>query len=87
MISTALALQNATKEAVEDEGTMMMASGLFHLRNEMTEDEFAQALFKYTAYLSALTTTLVTNVLLTESQLNEMMDTIKEMENMGKDIE
>ena len=53
----------------------------------MTEEEFAKALFMYSAHLSALTATLVTSACLTQSQLDEMIDTIKEMESMGKDIE
>lgn len=86
MLSTALALQEATKEAVHDEEIMGMASMLYHGRNEMSSEDFAQALYLYSAHLSALTTTLATNILLTESQINEMMDTIKELESLGKDI-
>ncbi len=43
-------------------------------------------LFEYSAHLSALTASLVMNVVLTKSQLDEMIDTIKEMDSMGKDI-
>lgn len=86
MISTALAIQSATQEAVMDNTVMSMASAMYHSKNEMTEDEFAKALFIYSAHLSALTATLVTSACLTETQMDEMMDTIKEMETMGKDI-
>ena len=86
MLATALALQEATQEAVHDEETMAMASALFHHRNELPEDEFIKMMYIYSAHLSALTATLATRVLLTKSQLDEMMDTIKEMDNMGKDI-
>jgi hypothetical protein len=34
-----------------------------------------------------MTATLVTHAILTESQINDMIETIKEMEAMGKDIE
>ena len=87
MISTALAIQEATQEAVMDNSVMSMASAMYHGKNEMSEEDFAKALFIYSAHLSALTATLVTSVCLTESQLDEMMNTIKEMETMGKDIE
>jgi hypothetical protein len=87
MISTALALQEATKQAVHDELVMDMAAAIYHNKNEMSGDEFARALYLYSAHLASLTTTLATGVLLTETQINEMMDTIKEMETMGKDIE
>ena len=87
MIATALALQETSKEAVFDETSIMMASALFHGRHEMTDDEFQQAIFIYSGHLSAMATTLATNVLLTKSQVDEMINTIKEMENMGKDVE
>ena len=85
MISTAIAIQDATTSAVHDETIMNMAGHLYHARNEMTDDEFVQFLFKYSASLSALTATLVTSVCLTESQMNEMVDTIKEFEDLGKE--
>ena len=87
MISTALAIQTATKDAVHDEEVMGMASAIFHHRNEMSDDDFARAMFMYSAHLSAMTATLVTHACLTQSQLNDMLETIKEMEAMGKDIE
>jgi len=87
MISTAIAIQMATQEAVTDESVMDMASALYHHRNEMTNDEFAQAMFRYSAHLSAMTATLVTHACLTESQINDMLETIKEMESMGKGVE
>ena len=87
MISTALAIQEATKEAVYDEETMNMAAAIYHSRNEVSEDEFIRMMYLYSAHLSAITATLVTHACLTESQLNDMLETIKEMEAMGKDIE
>jgi hypothetical protein len=86
MIATMLELQNATQEAVHDEIIMTLAAHVHHSRNEMSDEEFARALFEYSAALSSMTTTLVTHVLLTESQLNEMIDTIKEFDELGKDI-
>jgi metal-responsive CopG/Arc/MetJ family transcriptional regulator len=87
MISTALAIQEATKNAVHDEEVMGMASAIFHHRHELDEEDFIKAMFMYSAHLSAMTATLVTHACLTESQLNDMLETIKEMEAMGKDIE
>ncbi|NCV84615.1 MAG: hypothetical protein EBW14_01735 [Oxalobacteraceae bacterium] len=87
MLSTAMALQQATQEAVHDESVMDIASMIYHGRNEMSSDEFAKAMFMYSAHLASLTATLVTHVCLTESEINEMMDTIKEFDSLGKDIE
>ena len=86
MISTALALQEATKEAVHDELIMAMASDLYHNR-DLDNDAFARKLYEYSGCLSAMTTTLVINAVLTKSQLSDLLNTIKEMESMGKDIE
>lgn len=86
MIATAIALQDATKEAVMDKYTLGMAGLMYKERDSATDEEFQEMLFKYSAHLSALTATLVLEACLTKSQLNEMMDTIKEMENMGKDV-
>ena len=87
MISTAIAIQMATQEAVHDESVMDLASALYHHRNEMSNEDFAKAMFMYSAHLSAMTATLVTHACLTESQLNDMLETIKEMDSMGKGIE
>ena len=86
MLSTALAIQTATQDAVHDESVMDMARMIFHTRDTMNADEFAEAMFVYSAHLSALTATLVTSVCLTETQMDEMMDTIKEFDKLGEDI-
>lgn len=82
-----LELQNATQEAVHDEIIMTMASTIYHQKDQMSSEEFARALFQYSAALSAMTTTLVTHVLLTEAELNVMLDTIKEFNALGEEIQ
>ncbi len=86
MIATMLELQNATQEAVHDEIIMEMARAIYQNKDNMSSNKFAMAMFQYSAALSAMTTTLVTHVLLTESQINDMVDTIREFEDLGKDI-
>jgi hypothetical protein len=86
MIATAIALQDATKDAVMDKYSLDMACMLFRKRKNSTDKQFQKMLFEYSAHLSSLTTSLVMNAMLTKSQLDEMIDTIKEMENMEKDI-
>jgi hypothetical protein len=87
MISTAIAIQNATKDAIYDETVMDMARAIYHMKDTMTTDQFAEAIFRYSAHLSAMTATLVTHACLTGDQINDMMNTINEMEQMGKDVE
>ena len=86
MIATALALQNATQEAVHDEMIMDMARDLFESRY-ISEDDFIRKIYQYSAMLASLTTTLATNVLLTKSEIDDLLGTIEEMESMGKDLE
>ena len=86
MLSTALAIQQATAEAVHDESVMDFAAHIYQNKDTMSSDEFVRAMFLYSAHLSAMTATLVTHVCLTESQINEMMNSINEMEALGKDI-
>ncbi len=87
MISTALAIQNATGEAVTDFSTMLKAKQLLNNRETMTEAEFVEAIWQYSAHLSSLTATLVTHACFTETQIDELMSTMNEMETMGKDVE
>jgi hypothetical protein len=86
MLATALAIQEATQDAVHDEQIMDMARAIYLSRNEVSEDEYLRMIYLYSASLSALTATLVTSVTLTESQLDEMMSSIKEFDQLGKDI-
>jgi predicted NAD/FAD-dependent oxidoreductase len=86
MLATAIALQQATQEAVHDETVMEMAGAIYQNKDAMTGDEFIRALYLYSAHLSALTTTLATHALLTESQIDEMMSSVNEFEQIGKDI-
>ena len=87
MISTAIAIQQATGEAVTDLSTMMKAREMYSQRDTMTQEEFARALFDYSAHLASLTATLVTTICLTETEINEMIDTIKEFDALGREIQ
>jgi collagenase-like PrtC family protease len=86
MIATALALQDATSDAVIDISTMMLAKSIYNSRLEMTDEEFSEALFNYSAHLASVTATLVTNAVMTEAQVEELLKTIHEMDTMGKDV-
>lgn len=87
MISTAVALQEATGNAVVDISTLMLAKSLYDNKDTMSNDEFSEALFNYSAHLASVTATLVTHAVMTESELSDLLATIKEMDSIGKDIE
>jgi len=86
MLATAIALQNATQEAVHDPMVMEFAADVFQSRY-LSDDEFAKKLYQYSAMLSSLTATLATSVLLTENQMDEMISSIKEMDALTKEVE
>lgn len=86
MLATAIALQQATQDAVHDEMIMEMAAAIYQNKDAMTSDDFIHAMYKYSAMLASLTASLATTALLTESQIDEMMSSINEFEKLGKDI-
>lgn len=85
MLATAIALQQATQQAVHDEMVMEMAADVYQSRY-LSDEEFAKKLYQYSAMLASLTTTLATSALLTESQMDEMISSINEFDALGKDI-
>lgn len=86
MIATAIALQNAAQESVNDPMIIDMARDLVNSR-DLPDDEFIGKIYMYSAMLSSLTTTLATSAIMTEGELNNLMETIREMESMGKDLD
>lgn len=87
MIATALQIQDATGDAVINLETMIRARDIFRNRDIVSDEEFSKMLFEYSAHLSALTASMVTEVLLTEEQFNQMNNEIREFDNMAKDVE
>lgn len=86
MISTALKIQDATAKAFGDEQIMMMASAIYHMRNDVDNETMGKMLFEYSATLTALTATLVTDAILSETQMKEMISEIKELDEMSNEI-
>ena len=87
MISTMLQIKEATEEALFDPDLMSLARFMFENREYMETEEFAQLLFKYSSSLSALTATLVSTICLSESDMSDMVDTIKEMKQLTESME
>jgi len=86
MLSTATALIDAVGNSVIDEEVMNEARLLFHTRNSMTDEQFAKALYLYSGAVASMTADKVTKVLLTETQLRELMNACEEMETMRNSI-
>ena len=86
MLSTAMSIQEVAQKSIFAEDVMDRASHIHKQRNSLNDEEFASHLFEYSTHLvSSLTTKLVT-VLLNETQLLELMNTIEEMEEMKKSV-
>jgi NADPH-dependent 7-cyano-7-deazaguanine reductase QueF len=62
-----------------------MVKEIIESRNMLDEDSLTRALFQYSAHLTALTATLVTSICLTSEQLDSMVDTIREFDQLEKD--
>ena len=86
MLSTATALIQATEDVVMDDETMAMSSFIHHNRNELDNDQFARALFMLTTAIASNAVDKATKILLTETQLVELMNTIDEMETMRNEV-
>ena len=87
MISTMLQIKEATEEALFDPDLMSLAQFMFQNREYLETEEFAQILFKYSASLSALTATLVSQVCLSESDMSDMVATMKEMNQLTEGLD
>ena len=85
-ISTALAIADATKQGMYSKEVKDSAYELIKALTEYDElEEIVDALFKYSATLSACVSTAVTNVFLTESQFAAMIAEINEVEDLVND--
>jgi len=86
MIATALKIQGAPKEAVYSELTTTLASELVLAKDVLDTDTFQKMLFQYSATLSSLTAALVTEAILTDEQMSDMIEAINELEQIEKDV-
>ena len=86
MLSTAIELLDVTKNSIFDEDIMGLAGELHTRRNELSDEIFAKYLFMYSAALSSKVADRITQILLTETQLKEMLEVLDEMDNLSETI-
>ena len=86
MISTALKIQDATQKAVMDENIMKMAGFIYTHRNDVDDEMMAKIIFEYSANLSALVATLVSEAILSETQMKDMISEIESFEKISKEV-
>ena len=65
---------------------MGLAGELHTRRNELSDEIFAKYLFMYSSAVAAKVADGVTKVLLTETQLKEMIDSLEEMDNLAHNV-
>ena len=87
MSATALAVAEASQKAIHDELVIDMARDILDAKEFLDREQMMKALFQYSATLTAITANLVTKVLLTEEQMNAMLDELGEFEELGKEME
>jgi hypothetical protein len=86
MLSTALSIATATKEAIYDDEIMELAGELHTRRNELNDNQFPRYIYMYSVALASKVADLTTKVLLTEQQMSDLIDTINELDDMTETI-
>lgn len=87
MSATALAIAEASKNALYHNDVVSAVKHILENKDILSDDEMMREMFAYSAHLTAVTAHLVTSVLLTEEQMNAMMEEISEFEELGKEME
>ena len=59
MIATAIAIQDATGNAVTDITSMLLAKHIYKNHSTMSQDELTEALWTYSTHIASLTATMV----------------------------
>lgn len=86
MLSTAISIASATKEAIYDDEIMALAGELHTRRNELNDNQFPKYIYMYSVALASKVADLTTKVLLTEQQMSDLIDTINELDDMTETI-
>ena len=85
-IAKAEELAQAGKDAIMDLDVMLLASQIVKSAKDITEDELIHLMFKYSGTLAASVSARLTSILMTESELNEMISDIQMFDEIGKSV-
>ena len=86
MISTATALIQATENAIMSEDSMGLAQFITHERHELSQDDFAKAMFMYATMIASNAVDGATKAILTKDQFIDLMATIDELETLRNEV-
>lgn len=91
MLSTAIAIQNATSDVIQDEYALDLARNILAGIHEGVYlndvEQFSKDMFQYTTHIIAATATLVSAAAMGQEMFDKMVDEIQEMENITREIE
>ena len=86
MIITAMEILEATKESMFDPEIMGLAGELHERRHELDDDTYAKFLFMYSSHLASKVADQVTHILLSESDLKDMLAELAEFDDMAESV-
>jgi hypothetical protein len=86
MLSTATAIIEAVTDTIMEDEIMDLARFIAHKRNELSDDDFAKAIYLYSGMLSSNTADKVTKILLSPMEVQQLMMSIDEMEQLRNEI-
>jgi hypothetical protein len=86
MIATATALIQATEDTIFDDEAMGFAQFITHSYKELDDEQIAKALFVYASMLASTAVDKATKVLLTESEVKDLIATIDEIETIRNEV-
>ena len=85
-IALATELQEAGKAGIMDIDVLMLGAQIVQTGSELSQRELSDLLFKYTANLAASVSARLTHVLLTETQLKDMITEIEMFEGIKQEV-
>jgi hypothetical protein len=69
-----------------DDESMGLAQFITHERNNLSQDDFAKAMFMYATMVASNAVDSVTKAILTKEQFQELIATIDEIETMRNEV-
>lgn len=82
MISTAVDLLNRSKQSMFNPRSLILAKLVYDSRHD--DELLSKNLYRYASHLIAYTASEMMEALLTEEEMSDLSDTIKEMDEMGE---
>jgi malate/lactate dehydrogenase len=86
MLSTATALIQATEDSIFDEEVMGFAQAFCQHAPQLDEQQFAKSIYVYSCMLASLAVDKAVKILLTDTEVADLMNAIDEVEQMRDEV-